>query len=489
MTQHDFDVIVIGAGIGGLTAGALLANRGMKVLLVEQHSKPGGYCSTFRRGPFVFDVAVHLVGGCEEGGLVDEVLRAARVRDEVKFARVSPMYLAVRGGERVEVPSDLHEFAEVVSRFAPGETGVRSLVSKIYDIGATLLGFEGEPSPEKSFQALSGVANRSYLDFVESYVSDPRALSLLCGLAIYAGLPPAQTDAGLMISMLISYHRGAFYPRGSTQALADAFVSSITNAGGAVRLRRRVGKILLSGGRAHGVELSNGERFTARAVVSNADSTRTLFDLIGEEHLPPPFVRRLGRMKRAVSAVNLYLALDGNPGVSHHEMFNLSERHPREWQIFYRPRSGVAPFMSVSVPTLLEPALAPEGCHALAVNTFTDDPDLVERFRDEEGKDAIREDILSAAERLLPSLRSHIVERRSEVATPRTLIRYTLNTGGSALGWGKYWDQRWPHRLGPHTPVEGLYMAGHWTRGAHGIYGVVKSGKDTAAQVLKDLSG
>ena len=254
MAQHDYDVIIIGAGIGGLTAGALLANRGMKVLVVEQHGKPGGYCSTFRRGPFVFDVAVHLVGGCEEGGLVDEVLRASRVRDEVRFARVSPMYLAVRGGERVEVPSNLHEFAEVVSDFAPGEPGVRTLVSKIYDIGATLLGFESEPSPEKSFQALTSVANRSYLDFVESYVSDTRALSLLCGLAIYAGLPPAQTDAGMMISMLISYHRGAFYPLGSTQALANAFARSINNAGGAVRLRRRVSKIFLSDGRARGVE-------------------------------------------------------------------------------------------------------------------------------------------------------------------------------------------------------------------------------------------
>lgn len=489
MTQHDFDVIVIGAGIGGLTAGALLANRGVKVLVVEQHSKPGGYCSTFRRGPFVFDVAVHLVGGCEEGGLVDEVLRAARVREQVRFARVSPMYLAVRGGERVEAPSDLHEFADVVSDLAPGESGVRPLISKIYDLGATLLGFESEPSPEKSFQALASLANRSYLDLVESYVSDARALSLLCGLAIYAGLPPAQTDAGLMISMMISYHRGAFYPLGSTQTLPDAFVRSIANAGGTVMLRKRVRKILLSGGRAHGVELPSGERLTARAVVSNADSTRTLFELLGEEHLPPPFVRRLGRMKRSVSAVNLYLALDGNPGVSHHETFSLSERHPREWQIFYRPRSGVAPFMSVSMPTLLEPSLAPEGCHAMGINTFTDDPELVERFRDEEGKGAIKEELLSAAERLIPSLRSHIIERRSEVATPRTLMRYTLNAGGSALGWGKYWDQRWPHRLGPHTPVEGLYMAGHWTRGAHGVYGVVKSGKDTAAQVLEDLSG
>ena len=79
------------------------------------------------------------------------------------------------------------------------------------------------------------------------------------------------------------------------------------------------------------------------------------------------------------------------------------------------------------------------------------------------------------------------MERRCEVATPRTLARYTSNTGGAALGWGKYWDQRWPYRLGPVTPITGLYTAGHWTRGAHGIYGVIKSGKDAAARVQKDL--
>jgi|SRR5262245_6916218 len=485
--SSDYDVIVIGAGIGGLTAGALLAQQGLKVLVVEQHSKPGGYCSTFRRGQFIFDVAVHLIGGCEEGGLVDEVLRAARVREKVKFARVEPMYLAVRGRDRIQVPADLHEFAAVLLDYAPRERGIQPVINAIYEIGSTLLGFAGPTNPEQIFNVLAHVANHSYLDFIERYVTDERALALLSGLAIYAGLPPSQIDAGLMISILISYHRGAFYPLGSTQSLANAFVESINGAGGTVKLRMRVNKILMQGNAACGVELPKMGNVTARAIISNVDSIQTLLTLVGEEYLPANFMRRFRRMRRSASAVNLYLALEGNPGLTHHEVFTLAEQHPRDWQIFYRPASGQPPFISITTPTLLDPNLAPPGGQVLAINTFTDTPDLVEQFREEQGKEIIKEEILSIVESLYPSIRSYLMERRCEVATPRTLARYTSNTGGAALGWGKYWDQRWPYRLGPVTPITGLYTAGHWTRGAHGIYGVIKSGKDAAARVQKDL--
>ena len=483
----DYDVIVIGAGIGGLTAAALLASRGLHVLVVDQHSKPGGYCSTFQRGAFIFDVAVHLIGGCEEGGLIDEVLRSVHAREKIAFRRVAPMYLAVRGNDRIQIPSDLHEFASVVSDYAPREQGINRLIDEIYDIGSTLLGFASAPTSEQSFRALARVANQNYLDFMTRHVTDERALALLSGLAVYAGLPPGQVDAGLMISILISYHRGAFYPMGSSQSLADAFVESIKAAGGTVKLRSRVTRVLMKGDRACGIELAKGEKITARAIISNADSVRTLFELVGEGYLPENFVRRFRRLRPAVSAVNLYLALSGNPGLHHHEVFTLSEQHPRDWQIFYRPDSEQEPFASITMPSLLDPGLAPAGCHVMAVNTFTDCPDLVERFREERGKEVIRDELFSIAERLLPEIRSCLVEQKCEVATPRTLVRYTSNKGGSALGWGKYWDQRWPYRLGPATPVAGLYMAGHWTRGTHGIYGVIKSGKDAAAQVQKDL--
>jgi prolycopene isomerase len=485
----DYDVIIIGAGIGGLTAAALLASRGLHVLVVDQHSKPGGYCSTFRRGRFIFDVAVHLIGGCEEGGLIDEVLRSVRARDKITFKKVAPMYLAVRGRDRIPIPSDLHEFASVVSDYAPREQGINRLIDEIYDIGSTLLGFAGAPTSEASFRALARVANCSYLEFMMRYVTDERALALLSGLAVYAGLPPGQVDAGLMISILISYHRGAFYPMGSSQALADTFVESIKAAGGTVMLRSRVIKVLMEGDRASGIDLAKGGKFTARAIISNADSVQTLFDLVGEGYLSENFVKRFRRLRPAVSAVNLYLALSDNPGLTNHEVFTLSEQHPRDWQIFYRPNSNQEPFASITMPSLLDPSLAPAGSHVMAINTFTDSPELVERFRDDRGKEAIRDELFSIAERVLPEIRSCLVEQKCEVATPRTLVRYTSNQGGSALGWGKYWDQRWPYRLGPQTPVAGLYMAGHWTRGTHGVYGVIKSGKDAAAQVQQDLEG
>lgn len=484
--SHDYDIIVIGAGIGGLTAAALLVNRGFKVLVVEQHSKPGGYCSTFRRGPFVFDVAVHMIGGCEDGGLVDQILRSVHVRDRVKFARIDPMYLVVRGNERISVPCDLHEFSTLLTGYAPREEGIKPLLAEIYDIGSDLLGFHSFREPSRAFRALSRVANQSYLDFIVKYVKDERVLALLSSLSTYAGLPPGEIDAGMMITIMSSYHKGAFYPLGSTQALPNALVESITGAGGTVKLRTRVSRILMNKNAAGGVELSRIGKVTARAVISNADLSQTLRNLVGEEHLSASFIHRFQRLHPAASAVNLYLALEGNPGLTHHEVLTLAETHPREWQLFYQPGCSRQPFFFMTSPTLLDASLAPPGGHILIATTLTDTPEVVERFNDAQGKEMIAAELLKWIERLFPSIRSHLVNRRCAVATPNTMIRYTSNTNGSGYGWGKSWTQHWPYRLGPSTPIPRLYIAGHWSR-THGIYGVMNSGKVTAELVEKEL--
>src|SRR4029077_7579716 len=97
--RERYDAIVIGSGIGGLTAAALLARAGKQVLVCERHDRPGGYAHAFRRGSYLFDSAVHLVGGCaptafEGGGLLHRVLESVGARDELEFKRIDPLYTA-----------------------------------------------------------------------------------------------------------------------------------------------------------------------------------------------------------------------------------------------------------------------------------------------------------------------------------------------------------------------------------------------------------
>src|SRR5262245_2909018 len=265
-SRHDrYDAIVVGSGLGGLTTAALLARAGQEVLVVERHDRVGGYGHAFRRGRYLFDSAIHVVGGCEPvayegGGLIHRLLSALGVRDELHFERIDPCYEAVYPGLTLRVPCDLEGFVEAhAEEFPAEEKGLRQLVQECLNIRQETLRAADSPATfdvgelQRRFPTLLRYRRSTLGRVLEEHVESPRLRALLGTLWPFLGLPPSQLSFVYFATMLMSYVAdGAYYCRGSFQRLADVLAGCVRTNRGEVLLRSPVRRICVEQGRACG---------------------------------------------------------------------------------------------------------------------------------------------------------------------------------------------------------------------------------------------
>jgi len=490
--RDRYDAVVVGAGMGGLTAAALLARAGRRVLLVERHDRVGGYAHAFRRGRYLFDSAVHVVGGCEPGafeggGLVHRLLEALEVRDLCHFERIDPFYTAVYPGTSLRAPCDLEEFVAVHAEEFPGEEkALRQVLGECLAIRQEV-GRAGELESafeviraRSRFPTLLRYRRATLAEVLDEHLESPELKALLGTPWPYLGLPPSRVSFLYFATMLMSYVAdGAYYCRGSFQRLANSLASALEARGGELLLRSPVRRIAVEGGRVRGVVLENGQRIEAPLVLSNADATQTVLELVGSEAFPADYLEALRRLRPSVSAFVVYLAaeLELCPESASHETF-LYPGFDHDAS-FAAGGRGEAGWLSVTIPTLADPGLAPAGTHLLVLTTLVP-PDAVASWR--EAKEEVTRELLERASRHFPGLAARA--RLVEGATPRTMERYTRNSGGACYGFELTPRQVGPGRLSGQTPVAGLHLVGHWTQPGGGITGVVTSGVLAARAAL-----
>ena len=489
--RDSYDVIVVGSGIGGLTAAATLARAGQSVLVVERSEGAGGYAHVFERGPYLFDPAIHWTMQAGEGELYDLLLQHFGVRDRCRMLRVESGYDVVFPDFRMRAPfgQGLEGLvAPHVERFPHEEAGIRKFFGLCdtmqRDIHSVSMGIGLKQLDEavKRVPVLFQYRKATVEAVLDECLSDPRAKAVCAATWPYGGSPPSRLAFLPFAQLLINSLESCYYCEGSFQKLVDALVAAVELNGGEVVLGNGARRIDLEDGAAAGVTLRGGEQPRAPIVISNADARHTFEDLVGLDHLPDRFLRRLRRLEPSLSAFVVFAAakMDVAEFDPPHESFvNSTWDHEEAWAGIHQGHPGG---VWLNVPTPLDPSLAPAGEHLVTISSLAS-YDVGSSW---EGKrERFTELLLDDGERLLPGLREHLTYVES--ATPLTFERYTLNSRGATYGWENTVAQTGTKRLSHESPIAGLYLSGHWSLPGGGSIRVLTSGLHTAQLILRKL--
>ncbi|PWK84856.1 prolycopene isomerase [Lentzea atacamensis] len=481
----EFDVVVVGSGLGGLATAAYLARHGRRVLVAERAAGVGGYAHGFTRDGRYFDPAIHVVPEAGPGGTLRRLLDHLDVAGECDFVDSDLLYRAVIGSTALDVPFGSGAVVEAyVAAFPHEAAGIRSFFGLCERFLAEARQLPVRLSARELGAAVRGSEvyfqhrRATLAEVLNAHISDPRCRAFCAAGWPYMGLPPSQLSFELYARFLQTQLHGLSHCVGGFQRLVDAFVSAIEKRGGTVAADTPVKRVVLRSGRVAGVLLGDGGLVRAPVVVSNADAWHTFHDLVGMDHVPPAYARRLARLRPSMSMFVVYAAstCEIDPAGAAHETFLFTgDDHDLTFRRFQR---GQAPASVVVVPTLLDRSLAPAGEH-LFTSTALAPYDAGQDWA--ELKPVLQEQYLDLVEQLYPGFRSGLTHVES--ATPHTLERFTGNRFGAAYGWENTPDQAGSKRLAHSTPIEGLYLAGHWTQAASALR-VIVSGCHAAREIL-----
>ncbi len=504
LPENQFDAIIIGAGLGGLSCGAAFARQGFKPLVIEQHTKAGGYATTFQRKDFTFDVSLHSTVVGERNGLRNLIYGFPEIAD-VTFVPHPDLYRAIYPEHDIRVPQrDVAGYIEMLSRLFPDEKegikgavdDMRGLSRDVRQISANKGKFD-PGSFMNDYPHLSKFMSGTWQQMVDTRLKNPKLKAIFCSQWVYYGLPPSQISPFYSALPAIGYlEGGGYYPVGRSQKISDALVAFIQSHGGTVKLGTRVTEILTTDGVATGVRVEGGEKFKSRVVVSNADAHETFGKLLEEEPLTKGHIRSFEPLSVSLSCFQVFLGLKRDLvkelGVKDTEIFVSSGYDPD--QDYKRMcDADLSGGYAVTLYDNLPEKFSPAGKNTLNVLTLQGYDHWqkyeADYFKGKKSaynaeKERMADLLIDAAEkRLLPGLRAAIEVK--EIGTPLTNTRYTSNYHGAIYGWDQTPQNSGQKRVPHTTPIKNLYLAGAWTSPGHGYGGVIGSGLECFGQIMK----
>ncbi|MCO4769466.1 MAG: NAD(P)/FAD-dependent oxidoreductase [Deltaproteobacteria bacterium] len=490
MPEGPWDVIVIGSGMGGMTAGAMLSKLGKRVLILEQHYVPGGFTHEFnRKGSrkgWNWDVGVHAVGEVTQHTMPGRLLHTL-TDGRLEWESLGPTYdeFTFPEGKRVAFPNTPDAFrANLIDAFPDGQEAIDEYLGLVKQVSKGMRGYYlartlprwAAPIADRTLGRRAGkwldVTTAEVLDRV---TDDPKLKMLLAAQWGYYGSTPSRSSFAMQALVTKHFLHGGYYPRGGSAAIARELLRTVAEAGGWTRIRADVQEILIEEGKAVGVRLPEGEEIRAPRILSAAGVQATVRNLLPEVQRSKPWAKSIEALKPAPCHVCLYLGFKGDirqggASAANQWFYDTWDPEDDNWEV--APDIQDLPNANVlycSFPSLKNPEHDPgqDERHTGEVVTFVPWESFAkwqgtpwsergpeyEAFK-ERMHDSLVEQFLSK----MPGLRQHLVF--SELSTPLSTDHFVRPSRGSIYGLEPTPERFRNQNLRPRSPIPNLFFGG-----------------------------
>jgi all-trans-retinol 13,14-reductase len=514
----DWDAIVIGSGIGGLAAAALLGtNGGKKVLVLERHTTAGGFTHTFNRDRWEWDVGVHYIGQVQREGSMLRQLCDEVTGGRLQWEPMGEVYdTVVIGGRRWNYVAGRENWRRQMYEYFPGEEGAidrwLELVSEATKGARSFFAEKAMPALPALFagpwmrRGFLRHSDHTLGEVLDELTDDPTLKAVLAAQFGDHGLPPAQASFAIHAMVFNHYLGGAAYPVGGSARIAQSVAPVIESAGGAIVIGAEVASVLVENGRAVGVRMVKGGEIRAPLVISDAGVPNTALRLLpegtpGREAL----LATLKHTARSASHICLYVGLDATDE-------ELGLTRPNLWVYSSPDQDGdVArlmadseaplPMVYISFPSAKDPSFASRYPGRATIEVVSIAP--YEWFRDWEDtrwmkrgddytrlKENLSQRLIVVLEREVPQVAGKIAYH--EMSTPLSTHHFGGYPEGEIYGL-EHTPARFRERaLRPRTGLKGFYLTGQdvCTAGVAGaLFGAVLSASAILGRnLLKEIS-
>jgi all-trans-retinol 13,14-reductase len=504
--DSDYDVIVIGSGMGSLATAALLSQKNKKVLVLEAHYTAGGFTHVFSRKGFEWDVGLHYIGDVGRDSAIRRLFDQV-TGGELKWSPMDPIYDRIFiEGRSYDLIAGKENFRKRMKEYCPGEA---SAIDRYLALLSEVKRATGPYFAEKLFSPtlrpllkpwLSGkfmkFAERTTQEVLDELTSNSELKAVLAGQWGDYGLPPSQSSFAMHALVAAHYLNGGSYPVGGSSSVARSVEKVIRSSGGQIVTLAKVKEVLLERGRAIGVKLENGREIRAPIVVSGVGVKNTFKYLVPDERVPAQVKTQLVRVRSSYSHYCLYLGLRGNAKELGLTSTNLWIYPKADFdsalnEFIENPKTSF-PLVFISFPSVKDPNWDSKYPNRSTIEIITLAPyDWFTKWektskgkRDAEYR-ALKEEV---SQRILNILYEHCPQTRgkiehAELSTPLSTRHFTNYERGEIYGLDHD-----PHRftqdwLRPKTSIPGLYLTGQDITSC-GVSGALAAGALTASAVL-----